>query len=210
MRSSNDSGGYPGIALNIGNANQDANSDTLISTGVWSYLVGRYSGSLIDILIDTVQRGTNSISGNLITGTTHAKMALRGDGSTIESYDGVIDEIRISDIARVDAWILATHESFRDHIFDWGTEEGGVTYKLEGITKDKNEDVLGSCECYLFKDNQDDTLTYEDYVLSNAVTGVYSFTGLTDDDAQYIVVAWKDDSPHVFDVTDHVLQPEEE
>lgn len=87
------------------------------------------------------------------------------------------------------------------------TYEAATTYKLDGVTYDKNGTILGSCECYLFKDNQDNTLTFVDYVLSNASTGAYSFTGLSDNDAQYIVVAWKDNTPHVFDVTDHVLQP---
>lgn len=81
------------------------------------------------------------------------------------------------------------------------------TYKLEGVTKDKSGNILGSCKCFLFKDNLDDTLTFVDYVLSDSVTGAYSFTGISDNDAQYLVVAWKDDTPHVFDVTDHVLQP---
>lgn len=82
-----------------------------------------------------------------------------------------------------------------------------ATYKLEGITYDKTGSVLVSCECYLFKDNQDNSLTYVGYDESDGVTGAYSFTGIADNDSQYIVVAWKDDSPHVFDVTDYVLQP---
>ena len=81
------------------------------------------------------------------------------------------------------------------------------TYKLEGITKDSTGAALGSCHCFLVKDNGDDTFTYKDYQLSNVSTGAYSFTGLTDNDASYQVIAWKDDSPHVFDVTDWVLQP---
>lgn len=81
------------------------------------------------------------------------------------------------------------------------------TYKLEGVTKDKNGSVLGSCKCFLWKDNLDNTLTFVGYALSDAVTGAYSFTGITDNDAQYIVESWKDDTPHVFDMTDHVLQP---
>ncbi len=82
-----------------------------------------------------------------------------------------------------------------------------VTYKLEGITKDNEGSALGSCKCFLVKDNGDDTYTFVAYQLSNAATGAYSFTGLTDNDAAYQVIAWKDDTPHVFDVTDHVLQP---
>lgn len=82
-----------------------------------------------------------------------------------------------------------------------------ATYETGGITYDKTGSVLGEVECYLFKDNGDNTLTYLDYQLSNVSTGVYLFTEIADNDAAYLVVAWKDDSPHVFDVTDHVLQP---
>lgn len=81
-----------------------------------------------------------------------------------------------------------------------------LTYKLEGVSKDKDGNVLGSCHCFLCKDNQDNTCTYIAYDLSDG-SGNYSFTGIADNDAQYFVIAWKDDTPHVFDVTDHVLQP---
>lgn len=86
-------------------------------------------------------------------------------------------------------------------------ESAGVTYKLEGVTYDKNGDILVSCECYLYKDNGDNTLTFVGYVASNGGTGAYSFTGIGDNDAAYLVVFIKDGSPNVFDVTDHVLQP---
>jgi len=82
-----------------------------------------------------------------------------------------------------------------------------TTYKLEGITKDNSGNPLGSCECYLLKDNGDDTYDFIDQQTSNATTGAYSFTGLTDNDSAYQVVAWKDDTPHVYDCTDHVLTP---
>ena len=82
-----------------------------------------------------------------------------------------------------------------------------IYYKLEGISKDKDGDALGSCLCFLCKDNQDNSCSYLAYTLSDSVTGAYSFTGLLDNDAQYFVISWKDDTPHVFDVTDHVLQP---
>ncbi len=81
-----------------------------------------------------------------------------------------------------------------------------VSYSLTGVTKDNSGSALGSCECYLVKDNLDDTYDFIDYQLSNG-SGVYNFTGIGDNDAQYQVIAWKDDIPHVFDVTDHVLQP---
>ncbi len=61
-------------------------------------------------------------------------------------------------------------------------------------------------ECYLLKDNLDNTLTFLQHVTSDG-GGNYSFTGIADDDPQYLVYAFKDGSPNVFDATDHVLQP---
>lgn len=84
-----------------------------------------------------------------------------------------------------------------------------VTYELVGITKDSAGDPMVSCECFLFKDNEDDTLTFVDHTTSHGTTGVYTFSDVGDNDNQYIVYAFKDNSPHVFDVTDHVLQPTE-
>jgi len=66
---------------------------------------------------------------------------------------------------------------------------------------------LGSCDVYLFEDNLDNTVTYKDHVGSNAVTGIYAFTNIADNDAQYLVVAFLDGSPNRMDVTDHLLQP---
>jgi hypothetical protein len=82
-----------------------------------------------------------------------------------------------------------------------------TTYDLTGVTKDYDGNILGGCDCFLLKDNGDDTLKFVDYVLSNASTGVYLFEDIVDNDSAYLVVAWKDDTPHVYDVTDHVLTP---
>jgi hypothetical protein len=84
-----------------------------------------------------------------------------------------------------------------------------ITYSLEGVTKDKDGTPLGNCECFLFKDNQDNTLTYVAHTQSDG-SGNYSFTGIGDSDAQYLVYSFKDNTPHIMDVTDHVLQPIEE
>ncbi len=82
-----------------------------------------------------------------------------------------------------------------------------VPYKLDGITNDKSGDVLGSVECHLYRDNGDSTVTFLAYQVSHSSTGVYSFTGIENNNLEYFVVFFKDDSPHVMDVTDHVLQP---
>ena len=81
-------------------------------------------------------------------------------------------------------------------------------YKIEGVTYSNiDSSILGSVDCYLYKDNLDNTLTFIDHVVSDPSTGAYQFEWIPDSDAQYLVVGIKDDSPHVFDVTDHVLDP---
>jgi len=85
--------------------------------------------------------------------------------------------------------------------------EPTAAYKLEGVTYDKDGSILGSVKCYLYKDNLDNTISFKDYVLSNAGTGAYSFTGIADNDSAYLVVYLKDDTPHVMDVSDHNLTP---
>jgi len=81
----------------------------------------------------------------------------------------------------------------------------GITYAGNGTST-----PLGSVICRLYKDNLNGTSTFIAEVTSNAVTGAYEFTGLDNNDPQYFVVGWKDDSPHTYDVTDHVLVPEVE
>ena len=75
--------------------------------------------------------------------------------------------------------------------------------EISGVTKNSSGSVLGSCHTFLCRDNGDNTCDYIAYVLSDAGTGAYSFIAPLGSD--YFVLAWKDDSPHVFDVTDHVL-----
>lgn len=97
---------------------------------------------------------------------------------------------------------LGSHSAYN------GVSVKGVaaTYTLTGVTKNNTGSPLGTCECFLVKDNLDDTYTFVAYQQSNG-SGVYNFTGIVDNDANYQVIAWKDGSPNVFDVTDHVLQP---
>jgi len=78
---------------------------------------------------------------------------------------------------------------------------------VRGITRDSAGDVLGSVECFCFKDNGDNTLTFVGFDTSDASTGVYEIT-TSDNTSAYLVYTVKDNSPHVFDVTDRDLTPE--
>jgi hypothetical protein len=121
------------------------------------------------------------------------------------SYDNSDFSIRFRTLV---AGTTYTNDMAVDEIRIYGDSK--VSYKLEGVTKNSSGSALGSCHTFLCIDNGDNTASFVAYQLSNASTGAYSFTGLTDNSASYFVIAWKDDSPHVMDTTDHVLQPVEE
>ena len=100
--------------------------------------------------------------------------------------------------------VLPDQFSFVENLDPTVTE----TYTISGVSKDSGGSPLATCECYLMKDNTDDTLSFVNYVQSDG-SGNYLFTNVPDNDSQYLVIFWKDDSPHIFDVTDHVLQPQQ-
>jgi hypothetical protein len=99
---------------------------------------------------------------------------------------------------------------FSAYILSTPTVEAGTTaYQLSGITYDSTGSVLASCQVSLFKHAGGGVYSYIGTTVSDATTGAYSFTGLSDDDAAYMIVAHKAGSPNVFDVSDNNLQPED-
>lgn len=85
-----------------------------------------------------------------------------------------------------------------------------ITYTpdyLTGITKDKNGAVLVSCKVSIFKvisEGPPETYLFLESKISDGATGAYSFNVWAGN--KYMVYAEKDDSPHVFDASDNVLE----
>lgn len=183
-----------------------------VNDGLWHHIVGVYDGSTLFIYIDGTEDNSAGQTGSPSNSNDDV---LIGENSqtTGRHFNGLIDEVRVSTTDRAVGWISSCFNNQDDpatFVIDQTPQEGGVSYKLEEITYDKDGGVLVSVDCYLYKDNQDNTITFVAHVVSDGGSGVYSFTGIEDNDAQYLVVFIKDDSPHVMDVTDHVLQPVEE
>lgn len=80
------------------------------------------------------------------------------------------------------------------------------SYTLSGVTKDSEGSALGSCEVALFIEVSANVYQFVASTTSDPSTGAYSFT-VYDDPANYMVMARKDDTADVFDVTDNNLQP---
>jgi len=91
-----------------------------------------------------------------------------------------------------------------------GEVEVDVTWdqpQLSGVTKNKDGSVLVSCKVSLFKiidEGPPETYEFKESQISDGVTGAYSF-GVYEG-SKYMVYSEKDDTPHVFDATDNVLE----
>jgi len=112
-------------------ADQYAYSTTALEAGEWYYVAGTYRASdgQFRIYINGVLE-TDLIreAGNIRTSIYPVKI-----GTLWSNFlDGIIDEPRISNVARSPAWIKATYETERDHLLTYGSEETPPT-PLKGL-----------------------------------------------------------------------------
>jgi len=82
-----------------------------------------------------------------------------------------------------------------------------AVYEVSGITYDESGAVLGGCILSVFKHLGEGEYEYIGTGMSDMVTGDYSLI-VPDGDAAYMVVAFRSDDPHVYDVTDNNLSPD--
>lgn len=83
-----------------------------------------------------------------------------------------------------------------------------MAYKITGVTRDNSGNLAGSVDVFLLKYNSGThSFTQVAHVTSDASTAVYTFSGIVDNDPAYNVVAFKDGSPDMFDVSDRNLTP---
>lgn len=99
----------------------------ILSGTDWKHLVARYndtasSSRLRGFVNGTITGQTSNPSYSSLTGVVRIASCLYG-GSYVDFWDGRLDEVRISNTARSDAWIRASYESGRDDLLDYGSEE---------------------------------------------------------------------------------------
>jgi len=81
------------------------------------------------VYVDGVQRNTLDISGQPGDLQTTEPFRIGNRKTDIENdlfFNGIIDEARVSNVARSTAWIKATYESGRDDLIAYGSEETRV------------------------------------------------------------------------------------
>ena len=167
--------------------NITSSDDSVIIFGSYE---GQGAGTTVSWTSPLTQRSTQVGSSN----SQFTASCIETTGQTNKTYTHV--------------WGPSTRNRIGGIIGVW-SEASSVTYEIAGVTYDKNGDILVSCDVFLCRDNGDDTASFLEHTTSHGTTGAYSFQDAAYDSADHFVIAWKDNTPHVFDCSDHVLAGEE-
>jgi len=107
------------------------------STGTWQYVAGRADGTNLSAFLGTTKdttAQTTTPAGNY----TNYTIGRFGSSSALR-FSGKMEEVRISDTDRSDAWLKATKETCFDSLVTYGTEiQPEVATISETITLDDN------------------------------------------------------------------------
>jgi hypothetical protein len=92
---------------------QSANSDIVITDNIWHYVVGTYNGTQIKIYIDGELNNTAEYIGDI--DIVSQDLFIPSDEQAGANYfEGLIDEVRISNTARSTAWINTSYNTMNN------------------------------------------------------------------------------------------------
>jgi hypothetical protein len=105
--------------LHYWNGTSIVDSDSDVSTGTWHYAAVTHNGTnALVFYLNGATDGSRTLS---LGGESTENITLQLN--TVRYAEGVVDEVRISDIARSAAWIKATYHSGDDSLLSYGSEE---------------------------------------------------------------------------------------
>lgn len=162
-----------GIRLGKSTKGTILSSRSAVPINSWTYVAGSAD------VVGTAQRANIYFNGSLDTqtlngpfvgenNTNHLLIGARGPAYPTEWLNGMLDEIRISNIPRSAAWIRATYHSECNSLLAYGTEEqAGPIYSNVAVTSTK---AGSSCE---FQVKWSDTVNLDKCLFSTNNTGVW-------------------------------------
>lgn len=111
------------------------NDVVVLNNGTWYYVYGLATATQVRCGVDLVEDTPVEYDGldPLVTGSTHYYDKLfTGDyyydaTPTHYYFNGQIDEVRVSDVARANEWLKATYNSLKDSLLTYGSEEEAPT-----------------------------------------------------------------------------------
>jgi uncharacterized repeat protein (TIGR02543 family) len=120
-----------------------------LSTNTWYNVVATYDGSHMRIYQDGVELGSTAKTGNISTNSDASVFIASNPPDDYRPFDGVIDEVQISDIARDEEWINLSYNNQNDPesfitISEQQLCEYTLSINIEGngsVTKDPNQET---------------------------------------------------------------------
>ncbi|MBP9690988.1 DUF2341 domain-containing protein [Candidatus Woesebacteria bacterium] len=106
-----------------GNNNGTQDSTTSINDGSWHYIVGTNNGTTTKVFVDGNQE--NSYADTLVSPGSGELLTLAGG----YSWNGGIDEVRVSNVARSAAWIAAEYKTMNDTLITFSSENANTIGK---------------------------------------------------------------------------------
>ena len=180
-----------------------------ITTGTWYNLAITYnktsSSNNPSIYIDGVSQ-TVSQTGTAPAGTCDSDSAndlwigARKNSGSDREFDGIIDEVRISDTIRSPAWIKATYYSNWDNLIVFGTQELEPVFYYEGYITVESAPAARTINLY-----KRDTGELVDSTTSSGSTGYYKLGSSHND--YHFVVALPDLSEDYTPLIDDKIHP---
>lgn len=164
--------------------------------GNYHMVVGIIENSKFTAGIDGYRISSITTNGNTDT-TAHTAL---GPNNALHSatglrvfstFLGVVGELRISNIARSNAWTKATYYSNWDSLISWGSEETEPIYYIDGYIKEKKLPVSRTVRIY-----NRTTGVLMDTDISRSSDGYYYIT--TTSSGEHFVVAFDDNSGTVY------------
>jgi hypothetical protein len=99
----------------------------------WHYWCGTCDTSNAYLWKDSTKSAPSNYSGSIYYGGSYQQLSVGNRVGGAYALNGLMDEVRISSVARSDAWIKATYNSLWDSLLTYGDEEestGDVTLSI--------------------------------------------------------------------------------
>ncbi|UCE36268.1 MAG: DUF2341 domain-containing protein [Thermoplasmata archaeon] len=93
----------------------------VVDKNQWQYMAGTWNGTTMVLYKNAIVIGTNdTFSGPIYQSATEVWI---GDGTYYDAFEGIIDEVRISNTGRSADWVMAQYLSMNNSFITYGSEE---------------------------------------------------------------------------------------
>ena len=184
--------GSSGVAMRIkeGASIQTVSSNEAITASAWYFVVGTYDEETMRIYVNGVEKNTNTTPSGAIDDNSESLFIGDTSNDTNFEFDGTIDEVRVSSIARSAEWIEAEYRSHRDNMLTYGSKENSPApvghWKFdEGVGSRAYDESGNDADGYYADWKYKRTLTFNNASSSENLTDFPVLVRLTPDTFDY-------------------------